>query len=349
LLGLVQKNLNAIALFPPRHSRAGLESSIPRLFWILSLRGNDGYFDRLVLKKARVHESMVKYKVALNRKLILQSDVSRFQSFFSYHDGLTATWYETAFEKGLGPPGCAERSPAMFRAGVTMAGPRCTCPARQAAMGKYGKPAGAPQLSVAAGRDDVLGRKFIQHSIYLSANHPDHAKSLCHEFFQLLTECPEFIDSRLTGSNIGDMIISFAFAVSGKSIQDRWNVDFVHQHCQVMNLPRFERKRLTTEFDGGMLAEQPCLKKRAAAHNRIRASVENPVVEVDIPVIGFWYSNGTEMRCRPVAGNCFRDCIRARPFFLIFFNNRMPFPPTDKSSLDGVAGNRYARLPPHNR
>jgi hypothetical protein len=35
------------------------ESSIPRLFWILSLRGNDGYFDRLVLKKARVvHESM---------------------------------------------------------------------------------------------------------------------------------------------------------------------------------------------------------------------------------------------------------------------------------------------------
>jgi hypothetical protein len=29
------------------------ESSIPRLFWIPSLRGNDGYFDRLVLKKAR--------------------------------------------------------------------------------------------------------------------------------------------------------------------------------------------------------------------------------------------------------------------------------------------------------
>jgi hypothetical protein len=33
-----------------------------RLFWIPSLRGNDGDFDRLVLKKARVvHESMAQY------------------------------------------------------------------------------------------------------------------------------------------------------------------------------------------------------------------------------------------------------------------------------------------------
>jgi hypothetical protein len=41
-----------------RHSRAGLESSIPPPFipppFLDSrLRGNDGYFDRLVLKKAR--------------------------------------------------------------------------------------------------------------------------------------------------------------------------------------------------------------------------------------------------------------------------------------------------------
>jgi hypothetical protein len=50
---------------PPRarHSRAGLESSIPPLFldsrWILSLRGNDGYVDRLVLKKSEgVHENL---------------------------------------------------------------------------------------------------------------------------------------------------------------------------------------------------------------------------------------------------------------------------------------------------
>ncbi|MDR2112332.1 MAG: hypothetical protein LBQ62_04405 [Candidatus Accumulibacter sp.] len=49
---------SAIANVPrARHSRAGLESSISRLFWIPSLRGNDGYFDRLVLKKARVHEN----------------------------------------------------------------------------------------------------------------------------------------------------------------------------------------------------------------------------------------------------------------------------------------------------
>jgi hypothetical protein len=42
-----------------RHSRAGGNPEKAAEGWILSLRGNDGYFDRLILKKARVvHENL---------------------------------------------------------------------------------------------------------------------------------------------------------------------------------------------------------------------------------------------------------------------------------------------------
>jgi hypothetical protein len=42
-----------------RHARAGGNPAFRRYFWHLSLRGNDGYFDRLVLKKAGVvHENL---------------------------------------------------------------------------------------------------------------------------------------------------------------------------------------------------------------------------------------------------------------------------------------------------
>jgi hypothetical protein len=50
---------SAIANRPPRPSfPRRRESSIPPPFLDSRLRGNDGYFDRLVLKKARGHESM---------------------------------------------------------------------------------------------------------------------------------------------------------------------------------------------------------------------------------------------------------------------------------------------------
>jgi hypothetical protein len=62
--------------FPARHSR---------------LRGNDGYFDRLVLKKARGGTKAWPDTQGRQYSSLTCQDFSR---FFSYHDGLAATWYE---------------------------------------------------------------------------------------------------------------------------------------------------------------------------------------------------------------------------------------------------------------